>query len=266
MADALTESQRSYNFPPMPEGPMNLWVAEVGGVPALLLQLAEGFRRMVPLGTPAPDFTGELLGGGQFSLAAQRGKKPVCIVFGSISDPPIMSNLNTTPTSLNSLHDKYAGKVEFVFVYTREAHPGSATPPHQSMEDKRRRAAQMQAQEKVKMPILVDALDGPIHQRYTMMPNSVYVLTRGGVVAAKSLLLDCTVLDEALNDVLTWDRLDDGQTVIKKSYHERIHVCRAPYDPAGRKKECEALEASGPEMLAAIRQMAGFDPLTWKKA
>ncbi|RLA09277.1 MAG: hypothetical protein DRQ54_03190 [Gammaproteobacteria bacterium] len=262
----MTETENAYNHPPMPEGPMNLWVGDVGVVPELLGQLAEGFRQMVPLGSPAPDFTGELLGGGEYTLSSSKGKKPVCILFASISDPPIISNLDTTPVSLNGLYAEYGDKVDFVMVYTREAHPGSGTPPHTSIEDKRGRAQQMVDQENVKMPVLVDALDGPIHQRYTMMPNSVYVINRGGIVAAKSLLLDSTVLGEMLNDVLTWDALDDGDTVVKKSYHERIHVCRAPYDEAGRAKECAALEASGPEMVEAIKAMAGFDPFTWKKA
>ena len=262
----MSDAEQAYNFPPPPEGPMNLWVAEPGGVPPLLGQLAEGFRQMVPLGSEAPEVSGELLDGGSFSLASFRGKQPVCICFGSITDPPIMSNLNATNPSLNSLYNKYGDKVAFVFVYTREAHPGSGIPPHTSMDDKRARAQELKAKENVQMPMLVDTLDGAVHQRYSMMPNSTYVVTRGGTVAAKSLLLDCTVLDEMLNDVVTWNDLDDGETVIKKSYHERIHVCRAPYQPDGRKKECEALEETGPEMLEAIRQMAGFDPLTWKKA
>ena len=266
MSKPLTEAEQQYNHPPMPDGPMNLWVGEPGAVPALLTQLAEGFRQMVPLGSPAPDFSGELLDGGQFHLSDQRNKKPVCIQFGSISDPPIISNANTLSNSLNALYQKYRERVTFLFIYTREAHPGSLIQPHKSMDEKRQRARQLQKQENLAMPILVDTMDGAIHQRYTPMPNSNYLITRGGTVAAKSLLLDCTVLDEALNDLVTWDRLDDGQTVVKKSYHERIHVCRAPFDPAGREKERQTLEASGPEQIEGIRRMAGFDPLTWTRA
>ena len=43
----MSDAEQAYNFPPPPEGPMNLWVAEPGGVPPLLGQLAEGFRQMV---------------------------------------------------------------------------------------------------------------------------------------------------------------------------------------------------------------------------
>ena len=53
-------------------------------------------------------------------------------------------------------------------------------------------------------------------------------------MAAKMLLLDCTVLDctvldEALRDLIAWDDLDDGTTVVKKGYHKRIHVLGAPF-------------------------------------
>ena len=218
---------------------------------------------MVPLGSLAPDFSGELLDGGRFTLSSLRGKKPLALQFGSLSDPPIISNANTLPKSLNSLYDQYRERVEFVFVYTHEAHPGSRIGPHRSMEEKRQRARQLREQERLRMPIVVDSLDGAIHRSYTQMGNSNYLITRGGTVAAKMLLLDCTVLDEALRDLIAWDDLDDGTTVVKKGYHERIHVCRAPFDPAGREKEKQAIEASGPEQMDELRKMAGFDPLTW---
>jgi hypothetical protein len=262
----MTEAEHAYNFPPMPEGPMNLWVDQPGGVPPLLTHLAEMFRQMVPLGGAAAEVAGELLGGGRFALSEHQGKRPVCLLFGSRTDPPIMSNLNATEPSLNGLYDRYQDKVQFVFVYTREAHPGSGIGPHQSMDEKRQRAQELRDAEQVRLPILVDGLDGAIHQRWTMMPNSAYLISRAGVVVAKSMLLDCSVLNEMVGEHLTWDALDDGDTVIKKSYHERIHHCRAPYQPAARAKECAALEETGPEMLGAIRQMAGFDPLTWKRA
>jgi hypothetical protein len=262
----MTEAERAYNFPQMPEGPMNLWVAEPGGVPELLPQLAEMFRQIVPLASPAPEIAGELLGGGRFQLSEHRGKRSVCVVFGSRTDPPIMSNLNATQPSLNGLYDQYGQRVQFVFVYTREAHPGSAIGPHQSLDEKRKRARELQQAENVRLPILVDSLDGAIHQRWSMMPNSVYLISRAGVVVAKSMLLDCSVLSEMLAEHLAWEALDDGQTVIKKGYHERIHHCRAPYQEAARAKECAALEETGPEMLQGIRAMAGFDPLTWRRA
>lgn len=262
----MTEAERAYNFPPMPEGPMNLWVDQPGGVPPLLSHLLEGFRQMVPLASAAPEVAGELLDGGRFSSAEHVGKRPVCLLFGSRTDPPIMSNLNATEPSLNRLYDTYKDRVQFVFVYTREAHPGSSIGPHQSLDEKRQRARELKAAESVRLPILVDTLDGAIHQRWSMMPNSTFLISRAGQVVAKSLLLDCSVLSETLAEHLAWDALDDGQTVIKKSYHERIHHCRAPYQPAARAKECAALEETGPEMIEAIRQMAGFDPLTWRRA
>ncbi len=263
----MTKAQQDYNFPPPPKGGMNLWIAEPGGVPEGLLGLAERFHSTIKLGTVAPDFTGSLLDGGEFTLSSLRNRRIACLIFGSLCDPPLISNLDTVNPSVNGLHRKYFRQgVEFIFVYTREAHPGSRIPQHESLESKQSRARQLKNQENILFPIVVDSLDGAIHTLYGQFTNPVFVINRAGVVIAKSAFLDTALLDNVLDDAVAWAAVDDGKTVVKKGYHERIHMCRAPYDPAGRDKERQALEASGgPEAIERIRQHAGFDPLTWQK-
>ena len=265
--ESMKPEERDYNFEPPPEGPTNLWVDAPGRVPQLLLDMAAGFRNCIPLGTEAPDFTGQLLGGGEVKLSNYRGKRIVVVVTISISDPPIASNMTTTNPSLDSLYRKYFKQgVEFLGVYVREAIPGPELGPHTSIEEKTKRAQMLKDEHDVKFPIVVDALDGPIHKQYGMQHNAVFVISKAGVCISKSMLLDCTVLDQALDDAVAWDRLDDGETVVKKAFHERIHMCRAPYDPAGRAKECDALMRAGGEgLMNIVRQAFGFDPYTWKK-
>jgi hypothetical protein len=50
--------------------------------------------------------------------------------------------------------------VEFVFLYTREAHPGENYPAHKSFEQKLAHARTFRTELKVERPILVDDLTG----------------------------------------------------------------------------------------------------------
>lgn len=263
----LSPDEQEYNFPPPPKGGMNLWVGDQGQVPDGLLGLAERFHQEVPLGKDAPALKGNLLDGSTLDLADYRGGKMVCVIFGSLSDPPLISNLNTARPSVNDLYSTYYPQgVEFVFVYTREAHPGPLLPPHDSLDLKIERAKALREQESLLMPMVIDSMDGATHKAWGTFTNPVYMVNRWGVVIAKSAFLDTSVLSGVLSDAVAWDNIDDGNTVVKKGYHERIHMCRAPYDPACRDKERQALEDSGgPEMIEKIRQMAGFDPLTWHR-
>ena len=96
-------------------------------------QLVASFRGRTPLAEPAPDFRGELLGGGEFHLSAFRGRKSVFIVFGSLACPPCVTNIAVNTPSLCSLYAQHSDAVEFVYVYTREAHPGTNLGAHRSM-------------------------------------------------------------------------------------------------------------------------------------
>ena len=68
----------------------------------------------------------------------------------------------------------------FVFVYTREAHPGEKLPHHESLEQKLDHARAMVTRWKIRRTMLVDDLDGPVHRAYGTLPNMSYVLAVGG--------------------------------------------------------------------------------------
>src|SRR6266511_1863836 len=93
--------------------------------------------------------------------------------------------------------------VEFVFLYTREAHPGENFPAHSSFEQKRAHARAFKAEFKVERPILVDDLTGTAHKLYGTLPNMTYLVGRGGRVLFRADWTDPPTIATSLDYVLT---------------------------------------------------------------
>lgn len=195
-------------------------------------KLIESFRSRTPLGAVAPACQGELLDGGELDIATLRGKKSVLLVFGSYACPPCVTNINIATPSLNQLHTEFSDTIEFIYVYTREAHPGSVIRPHQSMDEKRAFARRLKERESVRFPILLDTLDGSIQQRFVdpQFNNPVFLINRAGRVTYKSAWLDSSELPQVLADQALWDKKCVTDLCIKKTYSERIRILHEPFD------------------------------------
>src|SRR5581483_11669836 len=200
--------------------------------------LIAAFRSKVPLGSMAPDFSGPLLDGGQFNLSTHRKHRSVLVVFGSLACPPCVTNIRIATPSLISLYETYRTHIEFCYVYTREAHPGSKIVPHKSMEEKRRNAARLSEAERITFPLVVDELDGRIQLSYVdpQFNNPVFLINRAGVVTYKSAWLDSSELPQVLDDQAFWDSRSTVDQTIKKTYSERIRALREPFDPNCNKR------------------------------
>ena len=177
-----------------------------------------------------------------------------------------MSNVRATKPSLAALHEQYAPSgVQFLWVYTREAFPGPGVPAHTSWEQKVATARRFRDEVGVSFPIVVDTLDGVIHQRYSQLHNPMYAITKGGVIAFRATNVDSSELASVVDDLLAWERVENNGQVVKKYYSERFRMARAPYSPEASQQEREALERVGPEAYARIKQISGFDPYTWRR-
>ena len=78
---------------------------------------------------------------------------------------------------------EYASKgLVFLFLYTREAHPGENFPAHRTIEQKLAHARAFKERFRIERPILVDDLIGTGHKLYGMLPNMTYLVGRGGKV------------------------------------------------------------------------------------
>jgi hypothetical protein len=87
----------------------------------------------------------------------------------------------------------------FLFLYTREAHPGQNHGAHTSMEQKLAYAREFREQCHVERPILVDDLSGTIHRLYGELPNMMYLIGRGGRILFRSNWTDAPTIEMMLN-------------------------------------------------------------------
>ncbi|MBI1893130.1 MAG: hypothetical protein HYS14_03335 [Candidatus Rokubacteria bacterium] len=90
----------------------------------------------------------------------------------------------------------------FVFVYTREAHPGENFPAHRSMEQKLSCARTFKKEFGIERPILVDDLVGTGHKLYGTLPNMTYLLSHTGQILFRADWTDPFTIEAALNYVL----------------------------------------------------------------
>jgi hypothetical protein len=86
----------------------------------------------------------------------------------------------------------------FVFLYTREAHPGENFPAHKTMEQKLSHAQAFKEQFQIARSILVDDLVGTGHKLYGMLPNMTYIVGRGGKVLFRADWTDPPTIETAI--------------------------------------------------------------------
>jgi hypothetical protein len=97
---------------------------------------------------------------------------------------------------------------EFFLVYTREAHPGEKVPAHSSLDEKLQNACRLRDEEKLTVPILVDSMDGAVHQSYgaSDLTNStcprLHVIDKDGRVIFKATWTDARELRLVIEDLI----------------------------------------------------------------
>jgi len=137
---------------------------------------------------------------------------------------------------LTELYQKYRAKgFEFFIVYVREAHPGENFSHHTSFEQKLKHAEKLRELDNVRLPVLVDDIEGSVHTAYGLLPNMVYLIDREGIIVYKSDWTDAHELDGMCESLV---RLDDMKArkvpIIRKGVSERLHWI--PMDPHHRER------------------------------
>lgn len=107
------------------------------------------------------------------------GARPLVIEFGSISCPIYTNKITET----NEVARRHAGDADFAVLYTREAHPGATYDAIESLESKRRHAADTARLLGENRRLLVDDVEGTVHRQYGAFPNSMLVVGTDGVVS-----------------------------------------------------------------------------------
>ena len=97
--------------------------------------------------------------------------------------------------ALHELWEKYSDRVEFLVVYIREAHPedgwvitmnrdqGIAFDDPTNDEEREAAAASCAIGLKIRMPVVVDAIDDEIASAYGALPDRLYLIGKGGDIA-----------------------------------------------------------------------------------
>jgi hypothetical protein len=135
-------------------------------------------------------------------------------------------------------------RIESIFLYTREAHPGENFPAHRSLEQKIRHAREFAERWDIQRPVLIDALDGPIHQAYGLLPNMTYIVSAAGRVLYRSDWTDPPTVASAVEYLLGARARRRAGLRLKPFYAEMVGY-RWTDDPAFQ----EGLRLAGPQAV-----------------
>ncbi|WJK34324.1 redoxin domain-containing protein [Solwaraspora sp. WMMA2065] len=140
------------------------------------------FRADAPgAGDRVPTFDLPTLDGGRFR-SADLGPLPVLMIFGSRTCPVTES----AGPILRTLHAEFAGRVRFVLVNTREAHPGEVFTQPRTTQQKWAHAQELRTHHGFAFEVAVDDIDGDLHRAMTPKPNSAYLLSPTGVIVYRA--------------------------------------------------------------------------------
>ncbi len=147
--------------------------------------------------------TVEVLDQGAASLEALSAGRLLVLVTGSFSCPMTVSSL----PELNALVGRYAQLFSPVLVYVREAHPGEQCPQAETLDEKRALARRLREELTLDWPIVIDSLEGSLHKRLDIKPNSLHVFDKEGKCRFQALWAgDFKAINQGLN------RLAKGQS------------------------------------------------------
>lgn len=155
-------------------------------------------------GEEVPDVEATTLDGESVSLSDFRDRW-VVLETGSLTCPITDSKVH----AMDRLAERF-DDVEFVLLYTREAHPGERYDAHRSFEEKLERAREFADEYGVERTVLVDDLEGTAHRQFGGMPNSVHVINPDGVVVMRGDWNHVSTVEAILED-RDPDRLHDRE-------------------------------------------------------
>jgi alkyl hydroperoxide reductase subunit AhpC len=210
---------------------------------------AEGFTGP-RAGEEAPDFRAKTLSGESIHLSDYRGKKNVVLMFGSATCPMTANSI----TGIQQLYERVRGdEIEFLFVYTREAHPGEKIPAHVSLAGKIEAAMLLRDDEDLTMPIVIDDLRGSVHRKYSKLPNPAYLIDLSGRVVFRCMWANAAALEKAITELLELQRqpgnahgvVGGGQDLAMPLSYNALFSYRA-------------LERGGAQSLADFREALGI--------
>lgn len=124
--------------------------------------------------------------------------KPVVIQIGSVTCPSYHLNI----PFIKEIEKKFAGKVEFYTLYTRENHPGNRYKVHKSLKQKIKYAKALSKLDGINHKILVDDVNGALHQALGNFGNSIYLIGKDQIISHWSMYAEPASLEKAIVNLL----------------------------------------------------------------
>lgn len=188
----------------------------------------ELFEASTPVGGRLAD--GKIVGldGVTRSLSDLVDEGHVILEFGSITCPfcvDVSKGMDTLQRTYES-----AG-FRFIFVYTREAHPGERYPSHRSMPQKLKQAKEFAQLTGTTREVFVDDLDGTLHRAYGLLPNMTWLLRqKTGTILYKASWTKVDSIHSIIKDIMVATLVNDAGN---KNYNpvtvHRMEFC--DFDP-----------------------------------
>ncbi len=147
------------------------------------------------------------------------------------------------------MHARWGDDVQFIEVLIRQAHPGPDTPPYRTFEEKLADGRRYKDVEGLPWPLLVDDLEGTVHQAYGGLADPTYLIDVDGRVAFYDTWTHAPTLHRAIETLLR----QGGRGVVGKGTDRVPHVLPAMTDGwrgirRGLPQSFTDLEAAAPGM------------------
>ncbi len=216
-------------------------------------------------GDRLPVFDLPAAGGGRIRSSAITGNKPMLLITGSYTCPMTASSNSI----LKKLHRRYGGRVVFVMLHVREAHPGERFDQPHDMDAKIRNATALKRRDNLPWAVAVDDTAGTLHRQLDEKPNAVWLTDKEGTIMYRGLWAGD---DEALEDAL--DAVAKGRVPRKRESSRRlkpmaagIGVMREVTRQSGARAEADLWKAAPPmAVLARIADLYRPLPPQWRTA
>jgi peroxiredoxin len=178
-------------------------------------------------GKAAPDFELKTTEGKKIRASALWKEKPTVIMTASFTCPIFRQQA----PGFESLTKDFDGKVNFLMVYTLEAHPKGEASPYsgeervtarnqregllfsqpKTMEDRVAQAKTCQAHERMSAPMVIDTMENSTWKAYGSAPNAAYLVGRDGKIVEQQGWFDPEKMRTAIVKLLPRVATDSGE-------------------------------------------------------
>jgi len=176
------------------------------------------------LGTPAPKVTLTDLEGNLVELQSLLGDRPVVVQLGSYTCPVFRYRR----FDMQPLRARYSGQVDFVVLYTTEAHPVGSKSPYVDREwvpwhnrltrvktresvslDERRAQAEFSLKQlHSNARFLVDSMGNSGWQAFGRAPSAAFLIDKEGIVQFRQVWIEPTRLEAEIKRLLDTNRVN----------------------------------------------------------